>query len=228
MSRPTETLADYVLGSLAPEEARALEAHLEGCAECRERVKRLQATFYALPDALSLQKPPEDAWRKLQARRASLVSPGGAPRRSRRSAFARQTVGRWALAAVCLLLLGSLGWGLKQNQQLTKLGHEQAALAAWMNHPDLTIRPLQGGGDAFPGVICTYPDGRALLVQKDNPPRGMVYRVWGLKGVNRTDLGTTVDRLLPLNTEGFDAFEVGLEPRGDGQPAAQLIGRVSL
>ena len=227
MSRPTETLADYVLGSLSAEEARALGAHLEGCAECRERVKRLQATFYALPDALPLQRPPEDAWRKLQARRA-VASSGGVPRRSRRS-VARQTVGRWALAAVCLLLLGSLGWGLKQSQQLTKLEHEQLVLAAWMNHPDLTIRPLQGGGEAFPGVVCTYPDGRALLVQRDNPPRGLVYRVWGLKGVNRTDLGTTGDRLLPLNTAGFDAFEVGLEPRGDGQSAAaQLIGRVSL
>lgn len=229
MSRPVETLADYVLGVLSAEEARALEVHLQGCATCREEVKRLEVAFYALPDALPQQAPPENTWRNLQARRSVPQRSQYLRPRSPRPPLGHQTAGRWALAAVCLLLLGSLGWSSRQNQQITKLEREQFALAAWMNHPDLTIRPLKDGGGAFPGVICTYPDGRALLVQKDNPPRGMVYRVWGLRGTNRTDLGTTPDRLLPLNTVGFNAFEVALEPRGDDHDsAAQVIGRVSL
>lgn len=208
-------LTDYVLGSLSRNETRVLEMHLKTCRDCRQEVYRLQETFYALPDALPLLAPPEDVWRKLQARRR-------APRRF---------TGRWAAAAVfSVLLIGSLGWGVEQQQNFRRVEAEQAVLTAWMNNPDLTIRPLNSGTEAFPGILCTYPDGRALLVQKEDPPRGQVYRVWGVTGTNRTALGATTSRILRLRSEGFDAIEVGLELRHDGEPGrpTQVIGRVSL
>ena len=222
MSRPTETLADYVLGLLSPDEARALEAHLETCETCRQEVGRLERTFYALPDALPLQTPPEDGWRKLQARRHpphhSVYGP------------VYGVVGRWAaVTALSLLLVGSLVWGLMQHQNFRRAQAEQAVLTAWMNNPDLTIRSL-GTGTAFPGILCTYPDGRALLVQKEDPPRGQVYRVWGVTGGSRTALGATTSRILRLRSEGFDTIEVSLEPRRSDQAGGpgQVIGRVSL
>lgn len=221
MSRPTETLTDYVLGFLAPGEIRALEAHLETCADCRQEVYRLRETFYALPDALPLQAPPEDAWRKLQARRHP----------PRRFLNVGKFAGRWAAAAVfTVLLIGSLVWGLEQQQKFRRVESEQKVLTAWMNNPELSIRPLSGGTATFSGILCTYPDGRALLVQKEDPPRGLVYRVWGVSGTGRTALGATTSRILRLRSEGFDAVEVSLESRYDGEPGppTQIIGRVSL
>lgn len=212
-------LTDYVLGSLSRNETQALETHLETCRDCQQEVYRLQETFYALPDALPLQTPPEDVWRKLRARRH-------APRR-----FLAVGTGRWAAAAVfSVLLIGSLGWGVEQQQNFRRVEAEQAVLTAWMNNPDLTIRPLRSRTEAFPGILCTYPDGRALLVQKEDPPRGQVYRVWGVTGTNRTALGATTSRILRLRSEGFDAIEVGLELRHDGETSrpTQVIGRVSL
>lgn len=220
MSRSTETLTDYVLGLLSLDETRALEAHLGMCADCRQEVYRLRETFYALPDALPLQAPPEDAWRKLQARR----------RAPRRLLNVGKFTGRWAAAAVfSLLLVGSLVWGFEQQQKFTRVESEQRVLTAWMNNPDLTILPLSGGTAAFPGILCTYPDGRALLVQKEDPPRGQVYRVWGVRGTGRTALGTTTSRILRLRSEGFETIEVSLEPRqSNGREPTQVIGRASL
>ena len=222
MSRPTELLADYVLGTLSPNETQALEAHLETCEACRQEVRRLQGTFYALPDALPLQTPPEDAWRKLQARRRPPHRPVYGP------IFG---VSRWAAAAAfSLLLVGSLVWGGVQQQQFRRVEAEQQVLTAWMNNPELTIRPLSPGTAAFPGILCTYPDGRALLVEKEDPPRGLVYRVWGVTSTGRTALGTTTSRILRLRSEGFGAIEVSLEPRrsSDQNGPTQVIGRVSL
>ena len=225
MSRPTETLADYVLGALSADETRALEAHLETCETCRQEVYRLKEALYVLLDVLPLQTPPAGVWHKVQGRRQ---------RRWRgrlRYPDARRFVTPW-LAAVffSVLLVGGLGWGLERNYELRRLESEQGVLTAWMNNPELTIRPLSTSGEAFPGILCTYPDGRALLVQKENPPRGTVYRVWGVTGTNRTVLGTTKSRILRLRSEGFDAVEVGLEPRqsSEQERPTQIIGRVSL
>ncbi|CAA9575974.1 MAG: hypothetical protein AVDCRST_MAG86-2253 [uncultured Truepera sp.] len=219
MSRPPETLADYVLGALSAAETRALEAHLETCPGCRREVRRLQGAFYALPDALPQQALPEDAWEKLQARRK-------VPRR-----YTGPRTERWAAAAVFLVLLaGSLGWGLDRNQAFRRLEAEQQVLTAWMNNPELVIRPLEPLGGAFSGILCTYPDGRALLVQKETPPRGTAYEVWGLIAGDRTALGTTTGRVLRLRSGGYDAIEVSLEPLREGarEGPTQLVGRVSL
>ncbi len=224
MSRPPEILADYVLGALSAAETRALEAHLETCPGCRQEVRRLQGAFYALPDALPQQALPEDVWEKLQARRK-------VPKRYTPRRYIGPRRERWAAAAVFLALLaGSLGWGLDRNQEFRRLEAEQQVLTAWMNNPDLVIRPLRPLAGAFPGILCTYPDGRALLVQKENPPRGTAYEVWGLVAGDRTALGTTTGRVLRLRSGGYDAIEVSLEPlRGDVREGpTQLVGRVSL
>ena len=226
MSRPAEILSDYVLGLLSPDKAQALEAHLKACKACQQEVYGLQKTFYALPDALTLQAPPEDAWRKLQARRHTTPRPQLYPDHP----TPRRSAGRWAAAAVFLVLLSGSFWGLEQNQKFRQLEAEQKVLTAWMNNPELTIRPLSTDAAAFPGILCTYPDGRALLVQKEDPPRGLVYRAWGVNGTSRTMLGSTTSRILRLRSEGFSALEVSLEPRrsSEQEGPTQIIGRVSL
>jgi hypothetical protein len=48
MSCSTEELKDYFLQELAPARQELLEAHLKGCAECREELNRLRTTGAAL------------------------------------------------------------------------------------------------------------------------------------------------------------------------------------
>lgn len=46
-----ESLGAYALGHLAPEERAGLEAHLEGCPQCRAEVESLQGVALLLPHA---------------------------------------------------------------------------------------------------------------------------------------------------------------------------------
>ena len=120
MSQPPQTLTDYVLGSLPPGEVHALETHLETCSSCRRTVYNLRETFYALPEALPQHEVPVDAWASLQARRQTQPQLPAQPQKKRGGAAYRnyRPAERWALVAVLLLLVGSLGWGLNQQQAL--------------------------------------------------------------------------------------------------------------
>src|SRR5258707_13691694 len=51
-------LAAWVMGALEREEADAVQAHVEGCASCRETVARLQRAVGALPLAVEEVAPP--------------------------------------------------------------------------------------------------------------------------------------------------------------------------
>jgi len=216
VSRPREKLADFVLGTLPPDEAEEVAAHLEGCAACREEVGRLRGAFYALPEALTPVPPPASAWAGLRAR-LGLRRRGWLPVR-----------GQLALGVSAALLSACLLWGLDVRRDLARVEAEQRVLTAWMTHPELSLHPLEGPAGAPRGVLCTYPDGRALLVQREPPPPGRVYRVWGVKDGARVSLGVTTTRVLRLRYEGFEVIEVGLEPLGGRSHPSELVGRVRL
>ncbi|MGN6216830.1 MAG: anti-sigma factor domain-containing protein [Solirubrobacterales bacterium] len=57
-SRWSEDLAAYALAALEPEEAAALERHLEGCERCREELRWLAPAVRSLPEAVARQEPP--------------------------------------------------------------------------------------------------------------------------------------------------------------------------
>jgi hypothetical protein len=70
-------LHDYVDGLLTPEEVRALEEHLESCAECREVAVKLSEVVAAL-GALPVEATPErDLWGGIESRIAAM--PRGTP-----------------------------------------------------------------------------------------------------------------------------------------------------
>lgn len=55
-------IGGYLMGTLEPEQAQAVEKHLAGCAECRAEVESLrewQKALEAVPDAMLLDGPPE-------------------------------------------------------------------------------------------------------------------------------------------------------------------------
>jgi hypothetical protein len=91
--RLQEDLAGYVLGALDPQEASALELHLEGCESCRERLGWLHPAVDLLPASVEQVSPPDSLRESLMATvraEAAAEAPAGAsarsaPRRQRRS-----------------------------------------------------------------------------------------------------------------------------------------------
>src|SRR3954470_15156615 len=84
----------YVLGTLEPELASAIEQHLQdGCAHCEAKVREAKALAAALAETLEIKAPPAH----LRDRVLSSVRPrtSAAPRRGNR------TSGMYALAGLC-------------------------------------------------------------------------------------------------------------------------------
>ena len=69
-------LLDYVRRALAPEEARALEAHVAGCAECASALAEEQTVNELLRTRLPVTKAPDS----LQRAVAALAADGRHPR----------------------------------------------------------------------------------------------------------------------------------------------------
>jgi mycothiol system anti-sigma-R factor len=103
-----EQLYWYLDGELAPEEAQAVERHLQECASCQQEVaahRRLQAMLRA---ALEEEEMPVQLWPAIQQRLAQ----EGVPTRpeTRRSTWWRVWLGAGAMAALLLLIWIGRSW----------------------------------------------------------------------------------------------------------------------
>lgn len=67
-------LLDYVRGALAPEEARALEAHVAGCAECASALAEEQTVNELLRTRLPVTKAPDSLQRAVAAQLARTLA----------------------------------------------------------------------------------------------------------------------------------------------------------
>jgi hypothetical protein len=116
-----DNLDAYAIGALDAEEARALEAHLAECAECR----RLEMEVREAGTALSLTVPLVSSGPALKARvLASAAVLRDAPVRQRRT-FWWQT----AAAALVALSVGGLTWGVVLQRRVDRLGGRNASVA---------------------------------------------------------------------------------------------------
>lgn len=107
-------LGAYALGALEPDEAREVEQHLAGCAECRAELaefEEMKEFLGEVPPEAFLDGPPADGDLLLQrtlraARVESATSAGVKPRR------------RWLLAAAAVVVVaGALGGGVAIGRQ---------------------------------------------------------------------------------------------------------------
>jgi anti-sigma-K factor RskA len=111
MSRPdqdrfTESLAAFALGALGPDEAEALERHLEGCERCRVDLERLAPALQALPEAVEPLEPPPALRDRLMAEVRADARAGGAGRTRARDRLRGIVAGhRWRFAALAAFLL---------------------------------------------------------------------------------------------------------------------------
>ena len=111
----------FVLDALSDSERSRFATHLADCAECRSETRELQEAAARLGTATAVQPRPEVREKTIRAtRRISQDAPALAPalaedaartppRRPEVSALARLARSRLALAAVVVLVAGSLG-----------------------------------------------------------------------------------------------------------------------
>ncbi len=104
-----ELLGAYALGQLTPAEATAVQAHLDGCAECRVELAAIAPLARPLrmvdPDRLGAERPMPPAWLE----ESILTAIDNEPRR-------RRPIGRRLVAAAAVVVIGAggaaLGYGL--------------------------------------------------------------------------------------------------------------------
>lgn len=120
-----EALGAYVLGALDPAERQAVEAHLAGCATCRDEVARLSA----LPQLLGRLSPEEAEGDRL------LPSPGLAPR----------------IAAAAAEEAVRLQRQVRRWRRATAAASAAAVLALVLVATD----PFDGGTDLAPPLVAT-------------------------------------------------------------------------
>jgi anti-sigma-K factor RskA len=165
-------LAAYALGALDADEAETFEAHLLGCARCRDELVAFQEVVAALPASVPAYPAPKNLRRELMA--AVAAEPKGAEAKAAR-AEPRPRPRRWAWPSA----------GLSP-----RLGLAMAAVAAVVvvAAGALTL----GGGTARTRVITAQvigsagtaqvrlTGGHAELVVRHfaAPPAGHIYEVW--------------------------------------------------
>jgi hypothetical protein len=120
-------ISGYLLQTLSPAEREQADEHLAGCAECRGEVDSLRewtAALEAVPEAMLLDGPPEDADLLLQ-RTLRQVRKETAGQRHRRSAL----VGAAAAVVLAAALAGGVALG-RGTADSTPLARPTAAPSA--------------------------------------------------------------------------------------------------
>jgi anti-sigma-K factor RskA len=227
-----DTVAAYLLGALVGAERTQFEAHLAGCAQCRDDVAALRVVTQALPLAVEPVAPPPQLRERLMETvraEADLLHATG-PAADRPRPVPKRRTQRWfgrpfaiAGAAAALVVGVGVGFGLG---------------SATDDEPEtrtvVQVRTVQAEVDP-----ATAPRGAAFIVMRNGvatlrvrglpqPPRGYVYEVWLLRrgaaapsptdalfGVSRTD-GS--GRIALPSVRGVEAVLVTAEPAG-GSPA---------
>ncbi|HEV7450141.1 MAG TPA: anti-sigma factor [Pseudonocardiaceae bacterium] len=124
-----EALGAYTLGALAPDEARAVDAHLAECADCRREVAELtelRGMLDSVPPEAFLDGPPDDGELLLQRTlRQMRAKQGGQPRLARFP----------AAAGVVVIALAALGAGVLLGRQTAPGGEAQGPQSSVVQAP---------------------------------------------------------------------------------------------
>ncbi|MGH3753859.1 MAG: anti-sigma factor family protein [Pseudonocardiaceae bacterium] len=157
-----ESLGAYALGALAPDEARAVDAHLAECAGCRREVAELtelRGMLDSVPREAFLDGPPDDGELLLQRTlRQVRADQGGQPGRARFP----------VAAAVVVIALAALGGGVV-------LGRQTAPGGVAQNPP--TQGPPSSTTQAPPGIrngAATNPVSGVSMAVSLTPLTGWV------------------------------------------------------
>jgi len=246
-----ELLAAFALDSLDGEDARALQEHLEGCAECQAELAELRGTAGMLALAVDPVAPPPELREQLLARvgRESPRRLREVPSRRRPLPFAAGLALAAGLAGL-LILQATTRSELRETRQrldqaLARLDEAQAELAReratarLLTAPDAVSVALKGT-EAAPGarakVAYEPSSGEAILFAADlpQPPPGKGYQLWFIEGdrpplpgkvfvTDRRGRGELADRI-PTEARLSPVFAVTLEPAsGVSKPTGPIV-----
>jgi len=218
-----ELIPAYAVDALAPEEARALEAHVEGCAACRQELAAFRETAVELAAGLPQVTPPDTLRTRVLG--ATGTRPG------------RGAAGRpwavWALAAAAVLIVLLGMQDLTLQRQIAGLDRQVARegqLLALLTSP--SSRTVELSGTARGGVHFVFNpvahEGILIAGGLANPGPQSVYQVWLVSGAKPSSVGVlrpgqgqsqTTILFIGADFTRYQAIAVSVEPGPVGSPA---------
>jgi anti-sigma-K factor RskA len=193
-----ELLGAYALHAVEPDEAEAIERHLEDCPRCRAEVEGHREVASMLGN--SGADAPEGVWDRIASQledtpppmrldlgdRAATVTPLAPRRRERTNRWLTAAIG--AAAAVAIAVLG--GQVVSQQQRLDDMESDLAAssLEAAANRafddPDAQKVELQSADGDMAARAVILPDGSGFLIAHELPglDSDRTYQLWGDTG----------------------------------------------
>jgi anti-sigma-K factor RskA len=237
-----EMIPARALSALDAAEERALNEHLENCAECRKELEDWQATAAALsltPDPV--EPSPQVRERILSEVRKDLSSsaPEVVPFRSTPKRNVWSSFGALgAIAAVVLFAALSIGLAVlwRQNQKLER----SREFVELVNTPGARVSELSGvePGESATAKLAYDRSGRAILMASKLPsvPQGKAYQLWFIVGNKPPMPGKTfvpdsagnavLKDELPREAIDANVFAITVEPeRGSNAPTSPIYLR---
>ena len=224
-TRWSDSAAAYVLGALDDEERQGYEAHVEGCAQCREDIAFLRVATDALPVSVAQYDAPpalRDRIMTVVNSEAELLRAAGPEADRPRVAAPQKRDRRWwqfvprsglALAASVLLIVGGVTGFILSDEGGT---------------PVKTFTAPVEVADASAKLVVRGDHATLETKRLPRPGTGRVYQVWlmkkGARDPEPTDALFTVSKDgsasvdVPGSIEGVEAVLVTAEPEG-GSPA---------
>lgn len=235
-------LAAYALGEQTDELQAAVEAHLAGCARCRDTLAAYRGLARLLPLAVA-EAAPAPALRERVVE--AVASAGGAA-----SAPTARPRPRWPWLRPLPILAGLafvalLAWNLALQSALqaerAAATAQAAAIGTLIQAPGRAELPLAGAeiAPAASGAIILDRDGDLAVVSvADMPPLppGRVYQLWFVAGDQDRDSGgtftvdaegcATIVVRTPVPISAYRAVGVTVEPVGGspGPTSPRVIG----
>jgi hypothetical protein len=235
-----QRLHAYALGALDEDEQRRLEAHLEGCAECRQLAAELAERANALPAALATASPLRPPPRLKDRLLAEVDRRAGARGRSWGRPRAVLALAGVALAALLVTWNVRLENALSQQRTLrARIAHltgqqERILEIVDSRHTEKAfLAPPEGSSSESYGKLFTRSDLADVVVLGARlPPPGpdVAYHLWlteggrtklaGLLSVDRTGFGLLLFRADRAGPK-YEAAQVILQPKGSKRPGGR-------
>ena len=222
----------YALGSLDPEEAEAVEKHLQKCEICQGELESYKEVVDQIGLAVPIIDPPAGLKTKILEKTAVNDQIQAKADVRKPSFFSRQFIPlRWGIAGLVLILL-LLAGNLFLLSEVSNLRH----LAA---EPEFKMIALAAPNDIpeeANGLLVISPNGEygTLVTEGLSPlPQGEVYQLWLIQDGQRESGGTFVvtdtgygSLYVSSNKPliNYQAFGVTVEPEGGSpQPTGEKV-----